>query len=108
VRVYEWVDPQPLDRHLDPTVGQPVASIHRLRHCGPSPVQWWYTDPVGAVRWDQFVAELAAVGTPFAQALVGQRDELVAVERLIEAPLTLQTYHRDLFADNVLGTPAGG
>jgi Ser/Thr protein kinase RdoA (MazF antagonist) len=109
VRVYEWVDLEPLDRRLDPTaVGDLVASIHRVRHHGRSPVHWWYTDPVGGARWDELVAELAAVNAPFAPALAGQRDELVALEALLEAPSNLQTCHRDLFADNVLRTRAGG
>jgi thiamine kinase-like enzyme len=35
------------------------------------------------------------------------RDELVALENLLEWPSDLQTCHRDLFADNVLRTPTG-
>ena len=35
------------------------------------------------------------------------RDELVALEGLMEEPRDLQTCHRDLWADNVLGTSAG-
>src|SRR4051794_25267187 len=42
VRVYEWVDLQPVDRRLDPgMVGRLVASIHRVVHHGPSPVDRW-------------------------------------------------------------------
>jgi hypothetical protein len=109
VRAYEWVDLQPLDRSLDPAaVGRLVASIHRVRHHGTSPVHWWYTDPVGAARWDELVAQLDVAGAPFAAALAGQRDELVALERLLEPPAQLQTCHRDLFADNVLRTATGG
>ena len=36
------------------------------------------------------------------------RDELVALEGLMEEPGELQTCHRDLWADNVLRTTAGG
>jgi hypothetical protein len=36
------------------------------------------------------------------------RDELVALEGLLAPARHLQTCHRDLFADNVLGTPDGG
>ena len=108
VRVYEWVDLQPLDRRIDPAaVGQLVASIHRVRHHGRSPVHWWYTDAVGAARWDDLVAELGAAGASFADRLAAQRDELVAVEALLEAPSDLQACHRDLFADNILRTAAG-
>jgi aminoglycoside phosphotransferase (APT) family kinase protein len=108
VRVYEWVDLRPLDRQLDPAaVGELVASIHRVRHHGRSQVHWWYTDPVSADRWDELVAQLAAAEAPFAPSLAAQRDELVALEALLEAPSNLQTCHRDLFADNILGTAGG-
>ena len=101
--------PEPLDRRLDPAaVGQLVASIHRVSTYGRSPVHWWYTEAVGGVRWDELVTELVAVGAPFAPTLATQRDELVAVEALLEAPSNLQTCHRDLFADNILRTAAGG
>jgi Ser/Thr protein kinase RdoA (MazF antagonist) len=108
VRVYEWVDLQPLDRWLDAgAVGRLVASIHRVHHRGRSPVHWWYTEAVGAARWDELVVQLIAAGAPFASALADQRDELVALERLLEPPSNLQTCHRDLFADNILRTAAG-
>ena len=103
VRVYDWVDLLPLDRRLDPVaVGRLVASIHRVHHHGRSPVHPWYTDPVGARRWDELAAELADAGAPFAATLAALRDELVALEHLLEPPCNLQTCHRDLFADNVL------
>jgi thiamine kinase-like enzyme len=35
------------------------------------------------------------------------RDELVALERLLERPRDLQTCHRDLWADNLLRSAAG-
>ena len=67
VRVYEWVDLEPLDRHLDPVaVGRLVASIHRVRYHGRSPIHRWYTDAVGATRWDELVTDLDAAGAPFA------------------------------------------
>ena len=38
VRVYEWVDLEPLDRRLAPAaVGQLVASIHRVKHVRAQP-----------------------------------------------------------------------
>jgi hypothetical protein len=75
------------NRRLDPAaVGQLVASIHRVKHYARSPVHWWYTEAVGAVRWDELVRELVAVGDPFAPKLAAQRDELVALEALLEAP----------------------
>ena len=47
-------------------------------------------------------------GAPFAERLSEMRDELVALEGLMEEPRDLQTCHRDLWADNVLRTAAGG
>jgi phosphotransferase family enzyme len=108
VRVYEWVDLCERDPWLDPEiVGRLVASIHRVRYVGQNPVDPWYTDPVGADRWDDLVRQLTAAGAVFAESLADLRDELVALEALLELPADLQTCHRDLFADNVLRTPAG-
>lgn len=108
VRVYEWVDLGTRDPWLDPTsVGRLVASIHRVHFVGRNPVDPWYTDPVGADVWDDLVVRLTAEGADFAGALAARRDELVALEALLEWPRALQTCHRDLFADNVLRTPAG-
>ena len=108
VRIYEWVDLGQRDPWLDPaTVGRLVASIHRVRHLGQNPVDPWYTDPVGADTWDDLVRRLAAEGAAFAEPLAEMRDELVALEALLEWPANLQTCHRDLFADNILRTAAG-
>lgn len=109
VRVYEWVDLLPPDRRLDPAVvGAVVAAIHRVRvtECGPTDP--WYQDPVGARRWDTLIGQLTEASAPFAGALAGLRDELVALESWIEPPHTLQTCHRDLWADNLLPTGDGG
>ena len=108
VRMYEWVDLLSRDPWLDPaTVGRIVASIHRVHHIGVNPVDPWYTDPVGADRWDDLIRQVAAADAPFAGQLAGLRDELLAQQELLEWPSVLQTCHRDLFADNVLRTPSG-
>ena len=78
-----------------------------MRYIGTNPVDPWYTDPIGADRWDELIGRLDAAGAPFAGQLADLRDELVALEDLLELPANLQTCHRDLFADNVLRTPAG-
>lgn len=108
VRIYQWVDLGPRDAMLDPTtIGHIVAAIHRVRYVGSNPVEPWYTDPIGPERWDELIGQLAAAGADFSEPLAEQRDELVALEELLEWPTNLQTCHRDLFADNVLRTPSG-
>jgi Ser/Thr protein kinase RdoA (MazF antagonist) len=108
VRVYEWVDLCGPDPGLDPElVGAAVAAIHQVRVPGGGSVDPWYREPVGAERWDQLVEQLRAAGAPFAGRLGDLRDELVALESWIEFPDTLQTCHRDLWADNVLPTAQG-
>jgi aminoglycoside phosphotransferase (APT) family kinase protein len=108
VRVYGWVDLLERDPWLDPaTVGRIVASIHRVEYVGANPVDPWYTGPIGSDRWDELSSELSEAGAEFADRLAALRDELVALEELLEWPRNLQTCHRDLFADNVLRTPTG-
>lgn len=111
VRVYEWVDLRAPDDALDPAqVGAVVAGIHRVSVENTDqgwPEPWW-REPVGAERWDQLVEQLTEAGAPFARRLADLRDELVALESWIEPPERLVTCHRDLWADNVLGTADGG
>jgi Ser/Thr protein kinase RdoA (MazF antagonist) len=108
VRVYEWVDLGERDPWLDPaTVGRIVASIHRVKFIGENPVDPWYTDPIGADRWDELIRDLTDAGADFAAPLAEMRNELLALEKFLEWPSDLQTCHRDLFADNVLRTPSG-
>jgi thiamine kinase-like enzyme len=109
VRIFGWVDLLERDPTVDPAgVGTTLASIHRLPFAGQLPTDPWYTEPVGAERWDAVVRDLHAKGSPFVDGLAAMRDELVALEELIEAPRALQTCHRDLWADNVLRTAEGG
>ncbi len=109
VRVYEWVDMGGIDRTLDPAkIGRTVAAIHRVRFPGRRPTHPWYIEPVGAARWDELVAILRERRAPFAEHLASYRDELVALEALLEPPTDLQTCHRDLWADNVRSTTSGG
>ena len=109
VRVYEWVDLGSPDIHLDPElVGEAVAAVHQVSLPADEPLDPWYHDPIGADRWDELVDKLTEAGAPFAGRLAELRDELVALESWIEPPGTLQTCHRDLWADNVLPTAAGG
>jgi aminoglycoside phosphotransferase (APT) family kinase protein len=109
VRVYEWVDLLAPDPGLDPAhVGEIVAALHRVPGGGSGLPHPWYREPVGAERWDELVARLRAAGAPFAARLAALRDELVALESWLEPPELLRMCHRDLWADNVLGTADGG
>lgn len=108
-RVYEWVDLRAPDADLDPElVGAVVAEIHRVAVASPGPLDPWYSEPVGADRWDALVEQLQRAGAPFTGRLADLRDELVALESWIEPAETLQTCHRDLWADNLLRTTDGG
>jgi aminoglycoside phosphotransferase (APT) family kinase protein len=111
VRVYEWVDLLPPDPMLHPVlVGAALAAVHRVPDPDPDPgpVAEWYAQPVGAPRWDGLVRALRAERAPFAAELAGLRDELVALETWVAPPQRVQTCHRDLWADNLLPTVAGG
>jgi Ser/Thr protein kinase RdoA (MazF antagonist) len=109
VRVYEWVDMGDVDRTLDPAlIGRTIAAIHRVEFPGRRPTDPWYVDPVGAPRWDELVAMLRERRAPFAEDIATYRDELVALEGLLEPPSDLQTCHRDLWADNVRNAANGG
>jgi aminoglycoside phosphotransferase (APT) family kinase protein len=111
VRVYEWVDLLPPDPMLHPVlVGAALAAVHRVPDPDPDPgpVAGWYAEPVGAPRWDGLVRALRAERAPFAEELAGLRDELVALEAWVAPPEQVQTCHRDLWADNLVPTFAGG
>jgi Ser/Thr protein kinase RdoA (MazF antagonist) len=109
VRVYGWVDVRPPDRTLDPgRVGRLVAGMHRVGFAGKRPEDAWYTQPVGAAAWDGLVAELRAAGAPFAAGMEAIHADLVELEGLLEPACHLRTCHRDLWADNVRATRAGG
>ena len=108
VRVYAWVELLAPDIDADPVlIGRTVGGIHRVRRSTREPLDEWYSAPVGADRWDRLVAELRAARAPFSESLAQMRDELIALEEWIEPARRLQTCHRDLWADNILPTPAG-
>jgi Phosphotransferase enzyme family len=108
IRAYSWVDLCDSDTSIDPAkVGQVVASIHRVTHHVGNGVDPWFTDPVGADGWNELITALRQAKAPFAELLAEQRNELITLEGLLQAPMRLQACHRDLFADNVLSTPNG-
>ncbi|MCU1360056.1 MAG: aminoglycoside phosphotransferase [Ilumatobacteraceae bacterium] len=102
VRVDEWVDMAEPDNGVDPaTIGRTVAALHNVHSEPTAEFDPWYHQGVGAARWDELVGQLTSAGAPFASELTDQRDELIAMEALVEAPIVLQWCHRDLWADNV-------
>lgn len=108
-RVSEWVDLAEPDDFLDPAaIGTLVAKLHGTEFSGERPVDSWFVDPVGANRWDQLAGRLDAAGAPFAADLAGLRDDIVAMEAVLEKPATLRTCHRDLHNENLRRTVGGG
>jgi thiamine kinase-like enzyme len=108
VRVQTWVDLRERDPMLDPEgVGRLVGTLHQVSFDGRQPVDAWYTDPIGADRWDALVDELDAAGAPLADRLRALRDDLVALDALIVPPTDVRTCHRDLWADNLRTTVTG-
>jgi Ser/Thr protein kinase RdoA (MazF antagonist) len=108
VRAYGWVDLLERDPGIEPAaVGGLVSALHRLGFQGSNPVDPWYVEPVGAARWDELIRQVRAAGAPFAEGLAGYRDELVALEALLEPARERITCHRDLWADNVRATTDG-
>jgi hypothetical protein len=111
-RVLSWVPMAPADPSLDAAaVGDLVGRLHGVAVAGSwtaADVEPWFSDPVGAEAWDALLAELTQRGAPFAASLGAHRDEMLALEGLLEPPRDLRWCHRDLFADNVRANPSGG
>ena len=98
-----------MDPGLDPAVvGATLAAVHQVHFAPARPLIGWYTEPVGASRWTQLLDEAMAADAPFAEAFGVEITELLRLEALIEPPVNPQNCHRDLWADNILPTPAGG
>jgi Ser/Thr protein kinase RdoA (MazF antagonist) len=109
VRGYDWFELLPVDQGADPAlVGATVAAVHRVQHGPARPLHPWYTEPVGAERWDQLLSDARAAQAPYADGFAAEIPELLALEAVMEAPRLLQNCHRDLWAENLLPTPAGG
>jgi Ser/Thr protein kinase RdoA (MazF antagonist) len=109
VRAYEWVELLPTDLTLDPAIiGVTLAAVHRIQHRPARPLLSWYTEPVGAPRWAQLLNQAADIGAPFTRVFDAEIPTLLRLEALMEPPTQLQNCHRDLWADNMLPTRAGG
>jgi Ser/Thr protein kinase RdoA (MazF antagonist) len=109
VRVYEWVEVGMPERRLEPeVVGELVASIHRVEVPAAGPVDPWYVAPVGEPAWRDLVRRLREARAPFVDRLEAVVPEVLDAEALLVATEAVQTCHRDLWADNILRTPADG
>jgi Ser/Thr protein kinase RdoA (MazF antagonist) len=110
LRVHTWVDLDEPRLDLDPRqLGELVASLHRVDHAGTQGVHPWFTDPVGAERWSEWIGMLRARRAPFAEELDSLIPDLIALEEYLGGPpRSLRTCHRDLWADNVRRTADGG
>ena len=109
-RVHRWADLEGPDIHLDPAeLGRLVAALHRVEFTGSIGVDPWYAEPVTAMRWGEILGSLRERRAPFAEELESLLPEIVALESYLGGlPRELRTCHRDLWADNVRRTAAGG
>jgi Ser/Thr protein kinase RdoA (MazF antagonist) len=110
VRLHPWVDMREPDFGIDPgDVGRLVAALHGVEFPGTIGLDAWYSEAVGAARWAELVSALSERDAPFADEFAALVPELVALEAYLGAPpRALRTCHRDLWADNVRRTDAGG
>ncbi|GAA2159776.1 phosphotransferase family enzyme [Humibacillus xanthopallidus] len=108
IRVFEWVDLRPRTRLLDPAaVGTMLAGLHRAGTRSRGSVDNWFSTGVGETSWVSLQQRVAREGAPFAAVLGSLLGDLVAVESVMEPHESPIVCHRDLWADNVLGTAGG-
>ena len=108
-RVQGWVDMLEADRSIDAeAVGHLVGTLHQVPFDGTEPEHEWYTEPIGADRWDALVTASRVADAPFAEQLAARRDALVALDALVVPPGPTRSCHRDLWSDNLRATAAGG
>jgi hypothetical protein len=106
-RVQGWVELNDRDPMLDPAeVGRLVAVLHQVPFAGRHPIDPWYTESIGRLRWEQLADASAIAGAPFAVQLMSRVNELVELDALVAPPRDLRTCHRDLWADNLRSTPS--
>jgi fructosamine-3-kinase len=110
VRLSAWVALEPPALDLDAVdLGGLIARLHRVEFRGSIGLDPWYTEPLGAARWTEVLAQLRARRAPFADELDTLIPEIVALEGLLGGESrALRTCHRDLWADNVRRTASGG
>lgn len=105
VRVFEWVDLRSRTRRLDPAcVGETVALLHRTGRPTSAPVDRWFSTGFGPVAWYGLLERLVDEGAPFAFDFAPLVGPLVEAELVMQPHTNTVMCHRDLWADNVLGT----
>ncbi|HEX7132577.1 MAG TPA: hypothetical protein VF228_08380 [Iamia sp.] len=76
-------------------MGRRLAVSHRAGRRDRRVLRWWADPPVGAPRWDALVTALSGSGprsgVELAVALARQRDELVALDDLVEPARSMQS-----------------
>ena len=103
-----WLEMAGPDPSVDPRlVGRMLAELHACGDATTEEVDPWYTETVGAARWQEYVDALTPGYPEIAERLAAVVPELVAFEALVVGPEDLRTCHRDLWADNVRMTPSG-
>jgi phosphotransferase family enzyme len=108
IRVQGWVDLRDPDRSIAPaSVGGLVGGLHRVPFEGRQPLDEWYTEPIGAERWDALITASGVANAPFADRFAARRDALVALDAIVRPPGDVRTCHRDLWADNLRATVDG-
>jgi Ser/Thr protein kinase RdoA (MazF antagonist) len=108
VRVFEWVDLLPRTPELDPVrVADALALLHTVGAASDEPVDRWFSGGFGSSAWYALLERLTDELAPFADDFGRLVGALVEVESVIEPHQTTIVCHRDLWADNVLGTPDG-
>jgi len=108
VRVQAWVDLRDRDPSLDPAaIGRLIAALHQVPFEGTQPLHEWYTEPIGAARWDALITASQVADAPFAERFAARRDALVSLDAIVEPPGATRTCHRDLWSDNLRSTVDG-
>ena len=114
LRLYDWIELQPVELTAPATPAELGALLARLHRCAPAttaepsgePPDPWYDHAPAVQEW----AVVSASGATWAPRLA---ERLAAVPELCAAvtpadPAALIVCHRDLHPENVLADPAGG
>ncbi len=115
VRVSGWLDLAGSSTALDPVaLGMLFGTVHRdplqgkdLGLDAPAAPDPWFTDAVSGADWEALVGDLRSAGCPFADDLARAADRHLRLAAVFRPPVDVQLCHRDLWANNVRGTPDG-